>query len=103
MRLAASQRHPPQNRLRREYQRSRQRGCERSIFFPSASQDSRNLARFFRAETGTVFGTARLSDLEPQASGVGKTLMMCLPAHRLLGLNRSSKHLSREYTLEFSG
>jgi len=32
---------------------------------PLASKDSRNITRFFGAETGTVFGTVSLGDLEP--------------------------------------
>jgi len=40
-------------------------GIERIISSPLASKDSRNFARFSCAETGTVFGTASLFDLEP--------------------------------------
>src|ERR1700727_2768057 len=40
---------------------------------PSASRDSRNFARFYCLETGTVTGTASLVHLEPQAGEGGKT------------------------------
>jgi hypothetical protein len=32
---------------------------------PQISKESRNLARFSAAETGTVFGTVSIVDLEP--------------------------------------
>jgi hypothetical protein len=39
-----------------------------------ASNNSRIVEPFFGAETGTVFGTASLSDVEPRAGGREKTL-----------------------------
>jgi hypothetical protein len=45
------------------------------IAFPQLSRESRITGSILRLETGTVFGTVSLADLEPQAVSDEKTLM----------------------------
>jgi hypothetical protein len=50
-------------------------GVQRGSSRPQASKDSRKLVRLSGLETGTVFGTVSLENLEPLAEEGGKTSM----------------------------